>query len=328
MKAALLTFFSFIFSAMTSWAQSIPQIDHLIIDDPSGRLTIFGNFGTIPGTITVDSTLTPFEEWSSDSIVCVIPDTGAGSCGPVQVVTVGGVSNPRLLSAWNIYFGYAFGAPYGDEGTQLYARFRLDLIRALTQPSPIPDSTVSSSSYITYTGPGNGTSITYDTTIHSRLINIYLRNRNIDLGFEVGEISREAGASFDQRFNVTSWQDQIGPHEVMGGSGAAFFIPPDSELNAAVNEKNILDTFIHPDIYPQPANNLVSISYTLHQAQPVWLKLFDELGKEVGEYLYGVIEPAGANSILVNTNKLPSGCYTYCLVFGNDYVTCSITVIH
>jgi hypothetical protein len=129
MRWCLLTVICFI----TSIAQAqVPSIDHLWIDDQTGTLKIIGSFGNDSGNVLIDSVPSTILRWFHDTINCILPEKGRGSCGPVQVINSFGFSNSRLLTAWHLWscagMSRANGGGWYDDGL-----FRLDLLYALKQ---------------------------------------------------------------------------------------------------------------------------------------------------------------------------------------------------
>jgi len=281
----------------------VPHIDHLAIDDPTGRLTIFGSFGWTPGTVTIDSVLTPWSFWSVDSIVCSIPDNGRGSCGAILVTNSTGPSNGRILSSWDVGYSYSFDSPYGEEGTGLHAKFRLDLINALNLTPRTGVWTDTISSFHTYSGPGNGKPLTSDTTIYgSRSLGLDLVGRKIYLGFGVGGSGTQAIVPLDHRFNVVGGQSYMGPHETVNISGSAAFIPPDSELILAdvspthkTEEANTFTAWTAGHVL-----NVRILTTTSNQK----LLIIDALGRIVASYSI----PARVSDLSLSIH-LPSGVY-------------------
>ena len=64
--------------------------------------------------------------------------------------------------------------------------------------------------------------------------------------------------------------------------------------------------------YPNPFNPSTTITYTLPTNEPVELKLYDVLGREV-ETLVDQPQAAGEHSVTLNANSLASGVYFYLL---------------
>ncbi|MBI5726749.1 MAG: family 16 glycosylhydrolase [Ignavibacteriales bacterium] len=80
-------------------------------------------------------------------------------------------------------------------------------------------------------------------------------------------------------------------------------------------------TYILEQNYPNPFNPATNITYRLHEAANVRLKVFSNLGEQIAEPVnqfqqageYSVVFPSGPNSPV----KLSTGCYFYKLTVGN-----------
>jgi hypothetical protein len=231
-------------------AQS-PRIDSLGIDDPSGRLTIFGSFGLTSGTITVDSVTSSFTLWSTDSIVCTLQDTGRGSCGPVVVSNHFGSSNQRLLSAYYLQFLIEYqshGPVYINSSVEGHFQFRLDLLRAIASGVPEDMMTTPSSALISYGRDTGGVHV--DSTRHGPLsINFNPKTRLVITGpYDIyglyypplSMVTFQLDGSFQLPVGglpgTAYWGQVPGGVGLQGAIGEkpAAFIPPDSELYASV----------------------------------------------------------------------------------------------
>lgn len=69
--------------------------------------------------------------------------------------------------------------------------------------------------------------------------------------------------------------------------------------------------------YPNPFNPTTTISYTIHEAGRVQIKIFDVLGKEI-TVLYDGDKSAGKHTIAWDANGIASGTYFYSIVFKNQ----------
>lgn len=80
------------------------RIDYLIVNEKTGTLQIYGQFGAQQGTVSVNNIAVPeVTVWSNPLIVCKIPQTGEGAFGEVKV-SAAGKSARRTLFEWNITF--------------------------------------------------------------------------------------------------------------------------------------------------------------------------------------------------------------------------------
>jgi hypothetical protein len=84
----------------------------------------------------------------------------------------------------------------------------------------------------------------------------------------------------------------------------------------AIAEPLTLPSFITLEQnYPNPFNPSTRIVYRLQTQQPVSLKVFDILGREVATLVHQTMEP-GEHSVTLDASTLSSGMYFYRLVAG------------
>lgn len=94
--------------------------------------------------------------------------------------------------------------------------------------------------------------------------------------------------------------------------------PSISVVGHSSNKTGILNniyTFQLKQNYPNPFNPTTTISYTIPRKEFVTLKVFDTLGKEVGE-LVNEIKAAGDYKVYYTPGNLPSGIYFYTIKAG------------
>ncbi len=91
------------------------------------------------------------------------------------------------------------------------------------------------------------------------------------------------------------------------------------------SDKSIRGFALYPN-YPNPFNAGTTIKYALTRAMHVKLKLFDIHGREVAT-LVDEIQPAGINSIHLNSSHLSSGVYFYRLIAGAFEETQKLVII-
>ncbi len=78
-----------------------PTIKNLTVKGYERELWIDGDFGTRTGTVTINGVAAALKgSWSATQLKVVLPDSGAGSCGPVVVQVSGHKSKPVMLSHW------------------------------------------------------------------------------------------------------------------------------------------------------------------------------------------------------------------------------------
>ena len=306
-------------------AQAAPRIDHLTIDNPTGRLTIFGNFGATPGSVTIDSLALAYKSWSNDSIVCIIPDTASESCGPVQINTLNGASNERLLSAWylNEQCSYSgFGPQHFFSNIETHLLFRLDLASAIQSNNSLTFESSSSSTTDDYEGanPDPG----YPDSLPSSDL-FYRGSIQLTFNFETRYVTEPPIHSFEDEYGTGyivfpvphplddsfyPISQHTGNMQVGGGSLSikvdldkpAAFIPPDSVLRAA-RSLVALNAPGQQGMQAFSTNGGLIFSFpTLDHNES--LQIYDICGRT----LYSMAVEAGKSRCQVSTLS-PNGCY-------------------
>jgi hypothetical protein len=137
-----------------------PEVGWLYVDEPSRTLFVHGSgFGdSTVGAVTVDSVSMVPTKWSDTLVTCLLPDSGRGYAGPVQVYSNAIRSNKRVLSESNfkVTFDYSQqvnepASSFGDSSVW-NLRFRLDFLNATDRypsrwPTRIQPSRASTSLY-------------------------------------------------------------------------------------------------------------------------------------------------------------------------------------
>ncbi|MDF1596492.1 MAG: hypothetical protein P1T08_10415 [Acidimicrobiia bacterium] len=78
----------------------IPSIKFMEVHEDSNELFVEGLFGTRPGTIKIGTTEKDAADWSAETVVVKIEDTGPTAAGEVTVIVDGRKSNPVPLTQW------------------------------------------------------------------------------------------------------------------------------------------------------------------------------------------------------------------------------------
>jgi len=154
-----------------------PSIHHVESDEYRHQLRVHGQFGSQPGTVSIDGHPLVVVQWAAERIVCELPLAGAGSAGPVQVQVRGVKSNLRRLTEWSLPMAYLYRAAdpeYRIEGNGT-VRVRVDVgltreAPGATPVAPVRDAYATSDSQLalaiggqppcTYTGARTYTAIT------------------------------------------------------------------------------------------------------------------------------------------------------------------------
>ena len=132
-----------------------------------------------------------------------------------------------------------------------------------------------------------------------------------------------------KHYDLSAWTDALGDKTM-----AAYFT---DWLAAAQNDSKREDTAMTPSVeeahavletssYPNPFNPATTISFTLPEASPVTLKVFDLLGRVVATLAQETLE-AGVHTVQFDASYLPSGTYFYRLEAGTLSATKQLTVL-
>ena len=92
------------------------------------------------------------------------------------------------------------------------------------------------------------------------------------------------------------------------------------------NKNNIPDRFELKQNYPNPFNPSTTIEYSLSKNTYVTIKVFDEIGRQVGVLVDGY-EFAGAHKVNYDASRLASGIYFYSMQTDGFYETKKMTLI-
>ncbi|MEM6645891.1 MAG: T9SS type A sorting domain-containing protein, partial [Bacteroidota bacterium] len=78
--------------------------------------------------------------------------------------------------------------------------------------------------------------------------------------------------------------------------------------------------------YPNPFNPSTNIGFTVPQASPVSLVVYDLLGRPVQTLVDGTVA-AGAHEVVFEAGNLPSGTYVYRLQAGGQTLTRTLVLM-
>jgi hypothetical protein len=95
-------------------------------------------------------------------------------------------------------------------------------------------------------------------------------------------------------------------------------------LQIAVNENVTAFTLNTP--YPNPANDVAQVTFSVEAAAYTTIKLYDALGNEITTIQDGFVS-AGSHGLTVNTSALSSGAYYIVLSNGSESTTQMLNVI-
>ena len=116
----------------------------------------------------------------------------------------------------------------------------------------------------------------------------------------------------DEKFY--SFAPQVGIIEMYGGDGPQLLLDSaliiGSPTGIIYEQQSSSSLFELTQNYPNPFNPTTTISYSLHRACYVTLKIYDVTGREV-KTLVNEEKPSGIYSLELNGNNLSSGIYFY-----------------
>jgi len=98
-------------------------------------------------------------------------------------------------------------------------------------------------------------------------------------------------------------------------SNDVYIVKTGPDVSAVDMLRPLPNTFALHQNYPNPFNAMTRIAFYLPKAQPVTLKVYDLLGREVATLVEG-IRAAGRHSVLFDGSRLASGIYFYRLEVG------------
>ncbi len=80
----------------------VPSIKNMEMQENDARVIVYGEFGSVPGTIKIDTEAGVPSPWTNDALLIDLPINGAGSSGPVVVYGPDGqMSNAAPLTEFN-----------------------------------------------------------------------------------------------------------------------------------------------------------------------------------------------------------------------------------
>lgn len=120
-----------------------PSIRYAEVDEGEGHLILHGEFGTVPGKVTVDGTeLALAGYWGADRLACTLRPSGGGSSGDVVVEVNGVKSNARQLTEWSLPLTYQWVNVSNYLGWKVEGsgrlRFRADIGEYREKPGAAP----------------------------------------------------------------------------------------------------------------------------------------------------------------------------------------------
>lgn len=179
---------------------------------------------------------------------------------------------------------------------------------------------ISSSSYGMHNprimGDQSGNQILYwDEQDELRAVKITNEINTIGNLFSIPKSSRFYKKYFYENGNIYSiWEDYGLP-----GKGRDIWMQIDSQFELAYKQSEISSVELFQN-YPNPFNSQTSISYMLPEASNVKLRLFDSIGREVGE-LVNQTQAKGLHTVGFDGSRLASGVYFFQLETGSTIIS-------
>ena len=105
--------------------------------------------------------------------------------------------------------------------------------------------------------------------------------------------------------------------------------PPDYNTPTTSSEldESMVKKFALEQNYPNPFNPTTNISFSLADASPVKLTIYNLLGQEVARLISGKVMNAGTHTVAFNAASLSSGVYLYRLEAGSFVSNKRMTLI-
>ena len=81
-------------------------------------------------------------------------------------------------------------------------------------------------------------------------------------------------------------------------------------------------------VYPDPGNQFLNLSYVLPIAQSVSLSISDVAGNPIGQILNNSFQDTGINTVAINTSFYPSGSYYFQMRTSKYFANGQFTIVH
>lgn len=133
-------------------------------------------------------------------------------------------------------------------------------------------------------------------------------------------------AVFASGFVDTTAANQNGPEFGLYAVLPSGLVLPLTEVATSIDEG--FDALVTDmSVFPNPANNVLNLEYTLEENQPVSIRLMNMTGQVVETLELGN-QPTGQNSIQLNVADLPNGVYLYNMTVGDKAGVGRVVVSH
>jgi len=127
-----------------------------------------------------------------------------------------------------------------------------------------------------------------------------------------------AGLTIDNETNAYALSLGFSENNIFAGTRIGIWRRPLSEIITGIDKskENVAAAFLLEQNYPNPFKSTTTINFSIPKNSYVFLKIFNDLGKEVRTLVNGV-KPSGNYQIEFNASTLPSGVYYYRLQTGD-----------
>lgn len=127
-----------------------------------------------------------------------------------------------------------------------------------------------------------------------------------------------AGLTIDNETNAYALSLGFSENNIFAGTRIGIWRRPLTEIITGIDKskENMPAAFLLGQNYPNPFNPTTTINFSIPKNSYVFLKIFNDLGKEVRTLVNGV-KPSGNYQIEFDASTLPSGVYYYRLQCGD-----------
>lgn len=148
------------------------------------------------------------------------------------------------------------------------------------------------------------------TEVNNAGFAVQRKNGNLwtDLGFVSGHGTTNAPQSYEFADNAVS-SGSFGYRLKQVDRDGSFSYSPVVEASIALSAADLTLS----QNFPNPFNPTTTFTFAVKERQPVQLKVFDLLGKEVASIVDGVVEPNVLQRVTFDGSRLASGVYFYSL---------------
>jgi hypothetical protein len=320
---------------MGSLVKAQPVIDHLAVDEAQDKLLIYGSFGSLQGTVTIDDIALEVLDWSDSLVYAELPSQGIGAAGSVVVKEQAEISFPRILSLFKLkILVERYYCWYGKQG--IINRQPLEALiwnvnwRAdIGKRNPGADSLITFEISRTSSGFRGSVAIPWSDTLQKVDSSISVRGmidlKKMIIVFDSARLNTPY-CGYDPRTIVYKplpiYFDESGYISGYIDSGHQDFAPPtqwdnriyDQQILFPPSPKSVV-TFEKVD-HTSPIHIFSDhFEFTNPRSQHVSIKIYDYMGREVQPIFYGHLSE-GSHAFSIVAHPAPHS--TYFLVVKSD----------